>query len=213
VPEVIHVDHHTLTMPFIRSTQCSAGQWTRLGQGLASIHARPQPCFGFEEDNYIGLNPQRNAFHDSWGSFFLQQRLEFQVRLIADHRRRRQFSQYQQQKAARLREHLDSAPVSSSLLHGDLWNGNVLRGEDSRVWLIDPSPYFGDAEVDLALTELFGGFPAEFYAAHRVRRPESSTYPLKKRIYNLYHYLDHLNLFGDAYLDGCEAGFVTLGKI
>ena len=200
-------------MLFIRSTRCSADQWTRLGQGLASIHARPQPCFGFDEDNYIGLNPQRNAFDHSWGGFFLKQRLAFQVGLIVDQRRQRQFSQYLQQKASRLREFLDSEPVSSSLLHGDLWNGNVLCGEDGRVWLIDPAPYYGDPEVDLAMTEMFGGFPAEFYAAYRSRRPEPSTYPLKKRIYNLYHYLNHLNLFGEAYLDGCEEGFAALGKI
>lgn len=213
VPEVIHVDHQSLTMLFIRSTRCSADQWTRLGHGLASIHARPQPRFGFEEDNYIGLNPQPNAFNDSWGSFFLHQRLEFQVGRIAAQRRRRQFSQYLQQKAPRLRQFLDSASVSPSLLHGDLWNGNVLCGEDGRVWLIDPAPYYGDPEVDLAMTEMFGGFPAEFYAAYRARRAESSTYPLKKPIYNLYHYLNHLNLFGEAYLDGCEAGFAALGKI
>jgi len=213
VPEVIHVDHQTLTMPFIRSTRCCVDQWTRLGHGLASIHARPQPRFGFDEDNYIGLNPQPNAFNDSWGSFFLRQRLEFQVGLIGDQRRHHHFSQYLQQKAARLREFLDDESVSPNLLHGDLWNGNVLCGEGGRVWLIDPAPYYGDPEVDLAMTEMFGGFPAEFYAAYRVRRPESSTYPLKKRIYNLYHYLNHLNLFGDAYLDGCEAGFATLGKI
>src|SRR5271157_2864787 len=67
VPDVIHVDHQALAMPLIRSARCSAAQWKRLGQGLASIHAQPQPRFGFEEDNYIGLNPQPNAFSDSWG--------------------------------------------------------------------------------------------------------------------------------------------------
>jgi fructosamine-3-kinase len=213
VPEVIHVDHQTLTILLIRSTRCSADQWTRLGQGLASIHARPQHRFGFDEDNYIGLNPQANPFNDSWGSFFLQQRLEYQVGLIADQRRRRDFSQYLQHKSARVREFLDRESVSPSLLHGDLWNGNVLCGEDDRVWLIDPAPYYGDPDVDLAMTEMFGGFPAQFYAAYRLRRPASSTYPLKKQIYNLYHYLNHLNLFGDAYLDGCETGFATLGTI
>jgi len=213
VPEVLHVDQHTLTMPFIQSIRCSAQHWTRLGQGLASIHAQSRPRFGFDEDNYIGLNPQPNAYNDSWGTFFLQQRLEYQVGMIAEQRRRREFSRYLQQKAVRLREFLDSESVSASLLHGDLWNGNVLCGEDGRVWLIDPAAYYGDAEVDLAMTEMFGGFGAEFYSAYRLRRPQSSTYPLKKRIYNLYHYLNHLNLFGDAYLDGCEAGFAALQKL
>jgi len=213
VPQVIRVDEQTLTMPFVRSSHCSIDHWKKLGQGLASIHAQPQARFGFEEDNYIGLNPQPNAFHERWGTFFLQQRLEFQVGLIAEERRRRQFSQYLQQRAARLREFFDNEPIAPSLVHGDLWNGNVLCGEDGRVWLIDPAPYYGDSDVDLAMTEMFGGFGAEFYGAYRAKRPASASYPTKKRIYNLYHYLNHLNLFGDAYLAGCEDGFATLGKI
>jgi fructosamine-3-kinase len=213
VPAVIHVARETLVMPCIRSVRCSTAQWQRLGHGLAAIHAQEQPRFGFEEDNYIGLNPQPNTFSDSWGSFFLQQRLAFQVGLIADQRRRRHFSHRLQQKAVRIQEFLDSEPIIPSLVHGDLWNGNVLCGEDGRVWLIDPATYYGDAEVDLAMTELFGGFPAQFYAAYRACRPESSTWSTKKGIYNLYHYLNHLNLFGDAYLGSCEAGFTKLEKI
>jgi fructosamine-3-kinase len=213
VPAAIRVAPETLVMPYIRTVRCSTAQWRRLGHGLATLHAQAQPRFGFEEDNYIGLNPQPNAFNDSWGGFFLQQRLAFQVGLIADQQRRRRFSQRLQQKAVRIQEFLDSESVFPSLVHGDLWNGNVLCGEDGRVWLIDPATYYGDAEVDLAMTEMFGGFPAEFYAAYRACRPESSTWSTKKGIYNLYHYLNHLNLFGDAYLGSCEAGFTMLEKI
>jgi fructosamine-3-kinase len=213
VPAVLDVGRETLVMPCIRSVRCSMVQWQRLGQGLAAIHAQAQPRFGFEEDNYIGLNPQLNTFSDSWGSFFVQQRLAFQVGLIADRQRQRHFSQRLRQQAVRIQEFLDSEPVVPSLVHGDLWNGNVLCGEDGRVWLIDPATYYGDAEVDLAMTEMFGGFPAQFYAAYRASRPESSNWPIKKGIYNLYHYLNHLNLFGDAYLGSCEAGFTLLAKI
>jgi len=213
VPEVIRVDNESLTMPQIRSGRCSIDQWVRLGQGLASIHGHQQPRFGFEEDNYIGLNPQPNPFCDSWGRFFLQQRLEFQVSLVRDFRRRRVFSRRLQQSAKRLTEFLDAQNVAPSLVHGDLWSGNVLCGEDGRVWLIDPATYYGDPDVDLAMTEMFGGFAADFYAAYRRRRPESATYARKKRIYNLYHYLNHLNLFGDGYLEGCESGFATLEGI
>lgn len=213
VPDVIEVDEQTLTMPLIRSAHCSSDQWKRLGQGLASIHTRSQPRFGFDENNYIGLNPQPNVLDDSWGRFFLQQRLEFQVGLISHGPLRRHFSEYLQRKAARLREFLDNERVSPSLVHGDLWNGNVLCGADGRVWLIDPAPYYGDPDVDLAMTEMFGRFPVEFYTAYRAQRPEPATYKLKKPIYNLYHYLNHLNLFGNGYLEGCEAGFATLEKI
>jgi fructosamine-3-kinase len=213
VPDVTHVDHETMTMPLIRSAQCSNAQWGRLGQGLALIHSQPQPYFGFDEDNYIGLNPQPNGRSDTWGSFFLQQRLQFQVQRIADPHRRHRFSERLQQAAVRLRAFLDRESKLPSLVHGDLWNGNVLCGEDGRVWLIDPAPYFGDPEVDIAMTEMFGGFATAFYTAYRAQRPESSSYPLKKRIYNLYHYLNHLNLFGDAYLEGCEAGFAAIERI
>jgi fructosamine-3-kinase len=213
VPQVVAVDEHALAMTFIRPARCSAEHWTRLGLGLASIHAQPQPRFGFDEDNYIGLNPQPNARSERWGSFFLRQRLEFQVGLVADARRRRGFSQRLQHAAARLQDFLDSGPVSPSLVHGDLWHGNVICGEEGRVWLIDPACYCGHAEVDLAMSEMFGGFAAEFHAAYRSARPLSPGYPLRKRIYNLYHYLNHLNLFGDGYLDGCEDGFAALEGI
>lgn len=206
IPEVIQVDQRTLTLTFVRSTRCSTAQWRTLAEGLAHIHAQPQPRFGFEEDNYIGLNPQPNAFNDSWGDFFVRQRLEFQIGLITDRYRQRPFSDCLRRHATRLREFLDSDAPVPSLVHGDLWSGNVMCGEE-RVWLIDPAVYYADSNVDLAMTEMFGGFPAEFYAAYRALRPEPKNWALKKQIYNLYHYLNHLNLFGHAYLAPCEAGF------
>ncbi len=213
VPHVIQVDQRTLTLPFIQATRCTAGHWKKLGEGLAATHAQPQSRFGFDEDNYIGLNPQPNAFNDSWGDFFLRRRLEYQVGLITERQWRKPFSDCLRQHGQRLREFLDAEAPRPSLVHGDLWNGNVLCGEDERVWLIDPAAYRGDAEVDLAMTEMFGGFPTQFYAAYRACRPEPANWMQKKRIYNLYHYLNHLNLFGHAYLGGCEAGFAVLEKI
>jgi fructosamine-3-kinase len=213
VPRVIHVDQQALTMPLIRSVQCSSAQWTKLGRGLALIHSRQQQGFGFEEDNYIGLNRQLNTFSDSWGEFFVEQRLGFQISLIENQERRRRFSECLRQQTVPIRQFLDSAQVAPSLLHGDLWRGNVLCGESDHVWLIDPAVYYGDADADLAMTQLFGGFPAQFYSAYRSMRPEPSNWPLKMRIYNLYHYLNHLNLFGDAYLDNCEAGFAMLAEL
>lgn len=213
VPNVIQVDQRTLTLPFIQATRCTAGHWKKLGEGLAAMHAQAQSRFGFDEDNYIGLNPQPNACNDSWGDFFLRRRLEYQVGLITERQWRKAFSDCLRQHGQRLREFLDAESPRPSLVHGDLWHGNVLCGEDEHVWLIDPAAYGGDAEVDLAMTEMFGGFPAQFYAAYRARRPEPPNWTQKKQIYNLYHYLNHLNLFGRAYLGGCEAGFAVLEKI
>jgi len=213
VPPVLHVDQRTLSMPRIRSGAGSDRQWTRLGQGLAAIHARTYPQFGFPRDNYLGLSPQPNACDERWSRFFLHRRLEFQVGRIADDQRRRRYAQTLREKSARLTAFLEAEPVKASLVHGDLWNGNVLCGDDGRVWLIDPAPYYGDADVDLAMTQMFGGFAPPFYAAYRRLRPESPRYPLKRRIYNLYHYLNHLNLFGDAYLDGCEDGWAALAEV
>jgi fructosamine-3-kinase len=213
VPEVIHVDQNTLTLPLIQAVSCTAGHWKKLGEGLAAMHAQPQSRFGFDADNYIGLNPQPNAFNDSWGDFFLRRRLEYQVGLITERRRREQYSNCLGQRGRRLREFLDAQSPRPSLVHGDLWNGNVICGDHGRVWLIDPAAYYGDAEVDLAMTEMFGGFPTQFYAAYRAHRPEPRNWAQKKEIYNLYHYLNHLNLFGQAYLGGCDAGFAVLEKI
>jgi fructosamine-3-kinase len=179
----------------------------------AAIHAQPRPQYGFDEDNYIGLNPQPNGFSRRWGEFFVQSRLRFQIGLIQDPARRRRFAMRLERSAARLGEFLDSASAFPSLVHGDLWNGNVLCGETGRVWLIDPAVYHADREVDLAMSEMFGGFADEFYSAYRARLPLSPAYPQKRRIYDLYHYLNHLNLFGDGYLEGCESGFEAIAAI
>jgi fructosamine-3-kinase len=213
VPQVLHVDAQSLTMTRIRAAAWTEDAWARLGAGLARIHAAANPRFGFARDNYLGLSPQANGFDESWGRFFLCRRLAFQVARIGDARLRRRCEQHLAQRSDRLCAFLDGERVSPSLVHGDLWNGNVLCGQDGRVWLIDPAPYYADADVDLAMTQLFGGFGPAFYAAYRGVRPEPPRYALKRRIYNLYHYLNHLNLFGAAYLPGCEDGWAALDEL
>jgi len=213
IPEVLEVDDHCLRMSRIAGGRCSPDQWSRLGKGLAMVHAQPQQRFGFYEDNYIGLNPQPNAWRDTWGAFFVEQRLAFQLGLLRDRELQRRYRAQLARQEHRLRAFLDAACSLPSLVHGDLWNGNVLCGADGRVWLIDPAVYHGDPEVDIAMTEMFGGFPAAFTTAYRSERPEPADYALRRDIYNLYHYLNHLNLFGDAYRSGCEAGFDAMERI
>jgi len=115
---------------------------------------------------------------------------------------KQELTQYQQT----LIDFLNANCEQASLVHGDLWSGNVLFDHHA-VWLIDPAIYFGDREVDLAMTEMFGGFTDNFYRAYDKIYPRTAVYDQKKVLYNLYHYLNHYNLFGGAYLPACQAAF------
>lgn len=213
VPAVLAVDESGVQMTAIAvRSGCRTELAVKLGQGLAAMHAEAQAFFGFEEDNYIGLNPQFNTPCDRWGEFFLHERLMRQIDLIEDAAFARAFRRRLQAIAHRLADFLDESCDRPSLVHGDLWSGNYLC-DGERVWLIDPAVYFGDREVDIAMTELFGGFPAAFYEAYAQALPLSQDYPCKRDIYNLYHYLNHYNLFGDGYLEGCERGFAAIESV
>lgn len=154
--------------------------------------------YGFYADNYIGSSEQMNAPCSGWVSFFREFRLEKQF-----HRAERYFGPGDLRKAASLLEHLDDflvEPEQPSLLHGDLWSGNVIAGNDGKAWIIDPAVYVGHAEADIAMTELFGRFPREFYAVYRENGLLQPGYERRRDLYNLYHLLNHLNLFGSSYL-------------
>lgn len=204
IPEVRQIGDRQLRLQCIDSVPFSDEHWQRLGQGLAALHSVPQSSYGYERDNMIGANPQPNVVSDHWGHFFVRWRLQTQIEQIEDRGVRRDFSQVLFRHGDRLADWLDSHTSSPSLLHGDLWQGNVLASGDGRVWLIDPAVYRGDAEADLAMTELFGGFGQAFYRAYYQRRPPSAAYDSKRLIYNLYHLLNHYNLFGSAYLGECR---------
>ena len=193
-----------LMMEFVEQKKPGAGFWEAFGRQLARMHQAgteglaPGGKFGFLEDNFIGAGRQVNTPHGSWVSFFRDCRLLPQLRQAA-----RYLGSRERHGAERLLERLDEIleePVRPSLLHGDLWSGNFLAGADGRAWLIDPAAYVGHAEADLAMTELFGGFPQRFYDAYREEFPVREGYPRRREVYNLYHLLNHLNLFGSAYL-------------
>ena len=159
--------------------------------------------YGFVADNYIGAAIQINTPKKSWVEFFRECRLLPQLRM-AD----RYLDAGLRRKADRLLAHLDRylrEPEFPSLVHGDLWGGNVLCGSDGRAWLIDPAAYVGDFETDLAMTELFGRFPPAFYRAYQEENPVDGGYQERKPIYQLYHLLNHLNLFGRSYLGSVAA--------
>jgi protein-ribulosamine 3-kinase len=160
-----------------------------LGRMLAEAHCQPGPRFGWSRDNYIGATPQRNGWSDNWAGFWREKRLQPQFELA----RRNGFD---------LRidaEILQDHRPQPSLLHGDLWSGNAGFTKEGPV-LFDPAVYYGDREADLAMTELFGGFSREFYEAYEETYPLEPGYQVRKHLYNLYHLLNHLNLFGAGYL-------------
>lgn len=178
--------------------------WETFGHGLARMHDAETGAFvrrgrfGFLEDNFIGASEQRNTERDSWVEFFREERLRPQCRRAA-----RWFDAAMRRNLDRLFSRLDillPEPARPSLLHGDLWSGNFITGTDGQAWLIDPAVYVGHAEADLAMTELFGGFAPAFYAAYREVRPPEAGYEERRDLYNLYHLLNHLNLFGAGYL-------------
>jgi fructosamine-3-kinase len=175
-----------------------------LGRSLGRLHEHRGDAFGWHRDNFIGLTAQSNARRASWIEFWQRERLAPQLAAAAQngHRGRVQWLGEQVSEAVPwlLAGH-DPAP---SLLHGDLWSGNAGFLADGTPVVFDPAVYRGDAEADLAMTELFGGFPESFYEGYREVRPIAGGYRLRRLLYNLYHVLNHLNLFGEGYRGQAE---------
>ncbi|HEX6157170.1 MAG TPA: fructosamine kinase family protein [Burkholderiales bacterium] len=171
------------------------GDYAALGRMLAALHRQTGPRFGWARDNYIGLSPQQNAWCDSWSEFWRERRLRPQA------------------ERAGVRIDLDRIELHQpppSLLHGDLWSGNAGFTAEGPV-IYDPAVYYGDREADLAMTELFGGFPRAFYDGYNEVFPLPDGYERRKHLYNLYHLLNHLNIFGGSYLGQVNATLRFLG--
>lgn len=168
------------------------------GEQLALMHRHQAQQYGWSIDNTIGSTLQINHQEDEWVRFWAEHRLGFQLELAV----RNGFAGHLQQQGEKLLEgiHLlmDHDPVPS-LLHGDLWGGNIGYQSDGTPVIYDPAVYYGDREADIAMTELFGGFGADFYAAYNAVWPLDSGYAVRKTLYNLYHILNHANMFGGGY--------------
>jgi fructosamine-3-kinase len=176
-----------------------------LGWQLAGLHRIEQSCFGWTRDNTLGSTPQPNPLSADWVDFWAQHRLGFQLRLAAERGYGGRLQRRGEELLARLGELLAGHAPKPSLLHGDLWGGNAASDDRGRPVIFDPACYHGDRETDLAMTELFGGFGPDFYAAYRDAYPLDAGYATRKILYNLYHVLNHLNLFGGGYLGQAEA--------
>jgi fructosamine-3-kinase len=181
------IDHETL-----------GSQLARLHQHGVSPHT--PPAYGLDHDNYIGSNPQYNGWDEDWIRFYRERRLRPQMEMAQ--RQGRLPSKRRQGLETlleRLDERLGGIDRQPALLHGDLWGGNVMVGPGGVPALIDPAVYYGDREAEIAYTELFGGFGTRFYQAYRDTWPLAPGYAERRDLYNLYHLLNHLNLFGESY--------------
>ncbi len=176
-----------------------------LGQQLAAMHRSMQTQFGWSRDNTIGSSIQPNTLSADWADFWQEQRLGFQLEL-AGHNGYRGTLQKKGDKLMEKMSGLFSAnPTPASLLHGDLWSGNMAIMQSGLPVIFDPAVYYGDRETDIAMTELFGGFSADFYQSYHEHYPLDQNYKTRKTFYNTYHILNHLNLFGGAYGQQAES--------
>ena len=203
VPRV-RASGHTGTAAFLALEWLEAGRADeacerRLGEGLAALHAVTAARFGWVRDNTIGRTPQANGWCDDWLEFFRERRLRPQLTLAARNGFAGLLAGPGEQLLAVLPRLLGGHIPSASLLHGDLWGGNWLATAEGEPVIFDPAVYYGDRETDLAMTRLFGGFGAAFYRAYEAAAPCPPGAELRGELYNLYHVLNHANLFGGGY--------------
>ncbi|MFM7674091.1 MAG: fructosamine kinase family protein [Synechococcus sp.] len=181
-------------------------RWRQLGMALAQLHrqslAAGEERFGWGHDNWIGAAPQRNGWCSRWPEFFLERRLRPQLEWAA---RGGGPLRGADTLLERLPHWLEGHVPEPALVHGDLWSGNAALLADGRGALFDPAVYRGDREVDLAMARLFGGFPAAFFAGYEAAWPLAAGHRERVDLYNLYHLLNHANLFGGSYRSQAQA--------
>ena len=208
VPEVfgfgVMGNKHYLLMENIDSAPTKKNYWADFGQALAQMHlSNSNGHYGLDHDNYIGKLPQENNFHENWVDFFIEYRLEYQLKLamkngLVSHGFSDRYRKFYELLPGLL-------PIDKpALLHGDLWSGNVMVGADGKACLIDPAVYYGHREIELAFTQMFGGFGSDFYRAYHETYPLEPGFEERADIYNVYPHMVHVNLFGTSYLGGVE---------
>ena len=183
-------------LPLISATRATMA---RLGEQLAALHRVTGAHYGWTRDNTIGSTPQVNTPTADWIEFWRRSRLGFQLDLAARNGHGGTLQRHGAELIERLPEFFADYRPPASLLHGDLWGGNASATIGGTPVVFDPAVYYGDREADLSMTELFGGFPREFYDAYAGAWPLDHGYRRRRDLYNLYHVLNHLNLFGGGY--------------
>lgn len=196
------LDKSFLVLEYLPFNHASNQNWYSFGKQLATMHKQSSHGqFGWQHDNYIGTTPQPNSWQSNWRTFFAEQRIGWQLQLLAE-------------KSVKLGsiDHIINVchdallhhQVMPCLVHGDLWQGNV-GFSNNAAYVFDPACYYGDREVDIAMSELFGQMPDEFYQGYQEVFPLDANYDKRKLIYNFYHILNHANLFGGVYIEQSKA--------
>lgn len=208
IPEVIchgHTAKHSyLVLEYIELGSLRGQASRQLGTQLAQLHHHNQPFYGWHINNTIGSTPQHNDREHDWQNFWQRHRLGQQLEFVS----KNGFDSRLQDKGQLLLENLhlffESYTPIPSLLHGDLWSGNAGTDQQGNPVIFDPACYYGDRETDIAMTELFGGFDTDFITTYHAEYPLDPGYKTRKNLYNLYHILNHVNLFGSGYLGQAE---------
>ena len=199
VPEAYEFGDQWLLLEYIETGKQAPSYWHDVGKGLATIHLNTNSQFGFKSNNFIGNNIQVNTWEDDGFVFFAEHRLGFQGEIACQKGYlTKEYDKLLDRLISHLRELIPTQPPS--LIHGDLWAGNLMCDTYGFPVLIDPAVHFGWAEAELAMTSLFGKFDEDVYIAYENMRPLTKGYRDRFEIYNLYHLLNHLNLFGESYL-------------
>ncbi len=209
VPEVIcqgsNQQHSYLVLEYISLRGLRSDGNIALGEQLAHMHKVKQPFFGWQKDNTIGSTPQINDQKHDWLVFWRDERLGQQLKFAANNGYTGRLQSLGEKLLDGLDKLLENHQPQPSLLHGDLWGGNAAADDLGNPVIFDPACYYGDRETDLAMTELFGGFGRDFFTAYNAVYPVDSGYSTRKSLYNLYHILNHLNLFGGGYMGQAES--------
>jgi protein-ribulosamine 3-kinase len=214
VPDVIargeDADHAWLVLEWLDLVPLAEKSATRLGVALARQHRRPCERFGWAHDNFIGSTPQLNAWSDDWLEFWRARRLHAQLRLAMRNRLPSRMIDRGERLLVDCEAFFGAYHPQPSLLHGDLWSGNVAAIAGEVPVVFDPAVYVGDREADVAMAELFGGFPSNFMSAYRGEWPLDEGYSVRRNLYNLYHVLNHANLFAGGYVRQSEQSIERL---
>lgn len=219
VPKVLLVfsrpdlDISALVLEAVEIGTPSRADWYKFGQQLAHLHQSTKAeQFGFAADNYLGSSTQRNGWYSDWIEFYAEQRLGYQVRWLRNqYPSARPIATRCERLIADLHDLLSESLEPPTLIHGDLWSGNVLFDKSGQGWLIDPAAYFGQREAEWGMIDLFGGFPSEFREGYSNIWPLKPGSQVRSPVYRLYHCINHWNLFGESYLSACDSELRKLG--